>query len=180
MGEIISNSSVFIGCLIICVAKILEITIQSMKTVFLVKGNRFIAAFLAFIECLVWACVVSSILTDLQAHPSWLIAYCLGYALGIYLGGLVENIIAIGTTNVEIMVNDENTIKVEEFLKSNNFGFTIFKGQGSKEAVNMILIVVPRKKVKKLLEKIRLLCDGHVFEVTSEVSKFVGGYGVRK
>ena len=180
MGDLIINSSVFIGCLIICLAKILEITIQSMKTVFLVKGNRIIAGFLAFIECMVWACVVSSIITDLQRNPYWLIAYCLGYALGIYLGGLVENVIAIGTTNVEIMVNEENTGKVESFLKENNYGFTVFKGQGSKEPVNMIIIVVPRKRVKKLLEKIRVICDGHVFEVTSEVSKFVGGYGIKK
>ena len=151
-----------------------------MKTVFLVKGNRVVAACLAFLECLIWGFVVSAIITDLQSNPSWLFAYCFGYACGIYLGGFVESKLAMGTTNVELIVNEEYTKKVQDYLKEKNCGFTAFKGQGAKESVNMLLIVVPRKKVKCLLEKIRDLCDGHVFEVTSEVSKFVGGYGVKK
>ena len=50
-------------CLLICGAKILEISIQSVKTVCMVKGQKMIAAVLGFIECLVWGLVVSSVIT---------------------------------------------------------------------------------------------------------------------
>ena len=49
-------------CLLICGAKILEISIQSVKTVCMVKGQKLIAAFLGFIECMVWGLVVSSVI----------------------------------------------------------------------------------------------------------------------
>jgi uncharacterized protein YebE (UPF0316 family) len=37
-----------------------------------------------------------------------------------------------------------------------------------------------RKESKKILKEIRKLCDNQVFEITSEVNKFTGGYGIKK
>ena len=75
--EIVHQISI---CVIICLAKILEISIQSVKTVCMVKGERKIAAVLAFIECLVWGLVVSSVITSLSENLYWLFSYCFLYS----------------------------------------------------------------------------------------------------
>ena len=56
----------------------------------------------------------------------------------------------------------------------------MFSGQGSKEKMNMIFVVLPRKDTSKTLKEIRKACDGKVFVAVSEVSKYAGGYGMVK
>lgn len=167
-------------CFLICGAKILEISIQSVKTVCMVKGQKAVAAVLGFIECMVWGLVVSSVITSLSDNFMLLFAYCLGYATGLYLGSIIENKIALGTSSVQIMVNNEYIDNVSSYLKEKNYGFTLLEGHGSKSEMFVVIIVLPRKEVKGVMADIRELCYNKVFMVSSEVSKYTGGYGVRK
>ena len=106
--------------------------------------------------------------------------YCVGYATGLFLGSTLESKIALGTSNLPLIANDENTVKIIEYLKENNRGYTIFGGQGSIDKMNMILIVLPRRDSVRVLKEIRKICSNNVFVVASEVSKYAGGYGMLK
>ena len=86
----------------------------------------------------------------------------------------------MGTSNLELIASDESTEKITEYLKKNDRGFTVFEGHGSKDKMNMIFIVLPRKETPKMLKDIRKVCDNKVFVVASEVSKYAGGYGMMK
>lgn len=168
------------SCLIVCLAKILEISISSVKTVFMVKGQKIQAAFLGFLECVIWGLVVSRIIVTLADNPLMLFFYCLGYSSGMYIGSVLESKIALGTSSIQLMVKSDKVEKVTEYLNESNRGFTVLDGKGSKEAMSVIMIVLPRKEVKVVMSDIRKLCDKEVFVVSSEVSKFVGGYGIKK
>lgn len=168
------------SCLIVCFAKILEISVQSVKTVFMVKGQRIQAAFLGFLECVIWGLVIASIIDTLGDNYLMLFFYCLGYSTGMYIGSVLENKIALGTSSIQLMVKSDKVEKVIEYLNNSNRGFTVLNGKGSKEAMSVIMIVLPRKEVKLVMSDIRKLCDKEVFVVSSEVSKFVGGYGIKK
>ena len=180
MEFIIANYPQIVVCFVICFAKIIEVSIQSVRVVFLVKGERIIAAILAFIECLIWGFVIATIISSLDKNLYWLFAYCIGFAVGIFLGSVIESKIALGTVSLSIMVNEECTTKVSNYLCESNKGFTILQGKGSRGNMNMMIIVVARKKVKKVMQDINSLCEGKVFVVSSDVSKFVGGYGIGK
>ena len=168
------------SCLIVCFAKILEISVQSVKTVFMVKGQRIQAAFLGFLECVIWGLVIASIIDTLGDNYLMLFFYCLGYSTGMYIGSVLENKIALGTSSIQLMVKSDKVEKVIEYLNNSNRGFTVLDGKGSKEAMSVVMIVLPRKEVKAVISDIRKLCDKEVFVVSSEVSKFVGGYGIKK
>ena len=86
----------------------------------------------------------------------------------------------MGTSNIQLIASDENTKKITQYLKEQNKGYTTFEGQGSTGKMNMIFIVMPRKEMKRELDKLRKLCDNKVFVVASDVSKFAGGYGISK
>ena len=180
MSEILNNLHPIIVCFIVCIAKIVEISIQSLKTVMMVKGQRLNAALLGFVECLIWGLVISTIIGTLGDNYLLLLFYCCGYATGLFLGSTLESRIALGTSSLELIANDDSTQKIIEYLKENGRGFTVFAGHGSTERMNMILIVLPRKETPKTLKSIRKICDNKVFVVASEVSKYAGGYGMVK
>ena len=167
-------------CLIICAAKIIEITIQSLKTCMMVKGQRMKAAALGFVECAVWGLAISTIISTLGDNLLLLFFYCLGYAAGLFLGSTLEGKIALGTSSLQLIANGKNTQKITAYLKSKNNGYTVFEGQGSIDKMNMVLIVLPRKDMRKTLKEIQAMCDNKVFVVASDVSKHAGGYGMVK
>ena len=180
MSDFLNSLHPVVVCLIVCAAKIVEITIQSLKTCMMVKGQRLKAAGLGFLECAIWGLVISTIIGTLGDNPFLLLFYCVGYATGLFLGSTIESKIALGTSNLELIAGDESTAKITEYLRDNNRGYTVFEGKGSKEKMNMIFIVLPRKETPKTLREIRRVCDGKVFVAVSEVSKYAGGYGMVK
>lgn len=167
-------------CFIVCAAKIIEITIQSLKTCMMVKGQRLKAAGLGLLECTIWGLVISTIIGTLGDNLFLLAFYCVGYATGLFLGSTLEGKIALGTSSLQLIANDENMEKIKDYLEEHDRGYTVFDGHGSTNKMNMILIVLPRKEAISTLKNIRKLCNNHVFVVASEVSKYAGGYGMVK
>ena len=180
MSEILNVLPPVLVCLLVCAAKIVEITIQSLKTCMMVKGQRLKAAGLGFIECTIWGLVISTLISTLGDNLLLLLFYCVGYATGLFLGSTIEGKIALGTSSLELIASDASTKQITSYLKENNRGYTVFAGQGSIDKMNMIFIVLPRKEAPRVLREIRTICDEKIFVVTSEVSKYAGGYGLVK
>lgn len=167
-------------CLLVCGAKILEISISSVKTVFMVKGQKIQAALLAFVECMIWGIVISSIIHTLSDNMLLLLFYGIGYAAGLYIGSVIEGKIALGTSSIQFMIKSNKLSKVRGYLNKSNQGYTVLEGKGKTDKMCIVYVVLPRKEVKSTIKDIRNLCGDDVFIVSSEVSKFVGGYGVKK
>ena len=180
MSEFLSSISPIAVCFIVCAAKIIEISIQSLKTCMMVKGQRIKAAGLGFIECAIWGLAISTIIGTLGDNIFLLLFYCIGYALGLFIGSTIESKIALGTSNLQLIANNESTEKIIGYLKKNNKGYTVFEGHGSVDKMNMILIVLPRREMPRVLRDIRNECENKVFVVASDVSKYAGVYGMVK
>ncbi len=180
MSEFLSSIHPIAVCFIVCAAKVIEISIQSLKTCMMVKGQRLKAAGLGFVECTIWGLVISTIISTLGDNLFLLFFYCVGYATGLFLGSTIENKLALGTSNLEIIANAESTKKITDYLKLHNMGYTVFEGYGSKDKMNMIFIVLARKQAGRVLKELRRECDNKLFVSVSEVSKYAGGYGMVK
>ena len=180
MSEFLASIPPVLVCCIVCAAKIIEITIQSLKTCMMVKGQRFKAALLGFVECTIWGLVISTIIGTLGDNLFLLAFYCIGYATGLFLGSTLESKIALGTSSLQLIANDENTALIIKYLQENSRGYTVFNGYGSTDKMNMIMIVLPRRDAVPLLKKIRNLCNNNVFVVVDDVNKYAGGYGMMK
>ena len=180
MSEFLASIHPAFVCLIVMAAKIIEITIQSLRTCLMVKGRRFEAAGLGMLECVIWGLVISTIIGTLGDNLLLLAFYAVGYGVGLYLGSTLEGKIALGTSSLELIANGENTAKITAYLQENSRGYTVFDGHGSKDKMNMILIVLPRRDAASVQHEIRRLCDNNVFVVVDEVSRYVGGYGMVK
>ena len=180
MSEFLASIHPVTVCFIVCAAKIIEITIQSLKTCMMVKGQRLKAAGLGFIECTIWGLVISTIIGTLGDNLFLLAFYCVGYATGLFLGSTLENKIALGTSSLQLIANDEYTAKIIDYLQQNSRGYTVFEGHGSTDKMNMIMIVLPRRDATPMLKQIRKICQNNVFVVVDDVNKYAGGYGMLK
>ena len=180
MSEFLASIPPVAVCFIVCAAKIIEITIQSLKTCMMVKGQRLKAAGLGLLECAIWGLVISTIIGTLGDNLFLLAFYCVGYATGLFLGSTLEGKIALGTSSLQLIASDENTEIIIEYLKKNSRGYTVFEGYGSKDKMNMIFIVLPRRDIVSITKQIRSICNNNVFVVVDDVNKYSGGYGMIK
>ena len=87
--DMLREISPVLVCLLVMAAKIIEITIQSLKTCMMVKGQRMKAALLGFVECVVWGLVIATLIGSLGDDYLLLAFYCVGYATGLYLGATI-------------------------------------------------------------------------------------------
>ena len=179
MSELLHILPQLVTCLLICVVKIIEMSVQSIRVIMQVKGQRLASTLLAFLECLIWGLVTSAVITTLADNMYWLFAYCVGFAAGIYFGSVFEKKLALGETNLQLMVDEEDGNRIIEYLVNSGRGFTACEGFGYEGKKFIINTVIPRKAEKQIVKDIHSLTP-HVFVVSSGIGSYFGGYGVSK
>ncbi len=137
---------------LICLAKIIEVSIGTLRIIFLARRNKLIVPILGFIEVMIWLVAIGQIMQNLT-NVLYYIAYGAGFALGNLVGILIEEKLAIGNVVIRIIIPDgaNDLIKL---LKDNGFGMTVIKGEGARSPVRLIFTVVKRKNQKKIIELI--------------------------
>ena len=164
-------------CLLICGVKIIEMSVQSIRVIMQVKGQRLQATLLAFLECAIWGLVTSAVITTLAENMNWLFAYCIGFAAGIYFGSILENKLARGEKNLQFIVDENDVNTIIDYLIKNGRGFTAFEGFGYEGKKFKINTIIPRKLEKQTVRDIHGMTP-HVFVVSAGIGDYVGGFGV--
>ncbi|MCX6112272.1 MAG: DUF5698 domain-containing protein [Proteobacteria bacterium] len=131
--------------LLIILARITDVSLDTIRVIFISKGLRFLASVLGFFSVLVWIIVITSVIKHLD-HPVYYIAYALGYGLGNYIGMTIERKIHLGYAIVTI-ITDKESKALLKVLATEGFVFTasdtISKGGPSK----MIFSVIQKKRL---------------------------------
>lgn len=136
--------------LIIFFGRICDVTLGTLRIIFVSKGERTKAPIVGFFEVFIWVVVISQIF----AHANDLIAYlsyAAGYAAGNYVGIMVENKIAFGFQLFRVYTRKDGQ-ELARLLNSNGFGSTCIKGQGAVSEVSIIETVVSRKAVRRVTQ----------------------------
>jgi len=89
------NTTVFVTFWLIVLARITDVTLDTIRTVSIVQGRRIFATTLGFFEAVVYICAVAKVLLNMD-HPVYALAYGLGYASGTFLGITIEQHLAFG------------------------------------------------------------------------------------
>jgi uncharacterized protein YebE (UPF0316 family) len=139
---------VIMPLLIFC-ARICDVSIGTMRIIFVSKGKRNIAPFLGFFEVLIWIIVVSRIMQNLDNYINY-IAYAAGFATGNFIGMLIEERLAVGVQMIRVITPVDGTSLIE-MLNAKGFGATMVEGQGAREKVSVIYTIVPRNELDSAL-----------------------------
>lgn len=139
--------------LIIFFSRVCDVSLGTLRHVFISKGFRKIVPLLGFFEVLIWIVVVAQVMKNLNNVACYL-AWAGGFATGTYVGLLIEERLALGLQVIRIITN-QNFDSLLTALKKENHGITIVDAQGAMGAVKMIFTIVQRKNVRHIIEIIQ-------------------------
>lgn len=170
------NSTLFtwvIMPLLIFCARIMDVSIGTIRIIFVSKGSKVLASFLGFFEVSIWLLAISEVMKHIS-DPACFFAYGLGFGSGNYIGITLEEKMALGLQAVRIVTHD--TIDVLTMaLRDAGYGATVMKANGAKGEVNIILSIVPRKKVREVLDLARGI-DPNVFVSVQDIRSVNSGW----
>lgn len=161
--------------LFILVAKVIEVSISTLRIILMSKGYRTKATLLSFIEILLWVFIASTVLTGISDEPIKGIVYAVGFSVGIYVGGLVEKMLAFGKVLIQVIIPFDKEKQMVELIRSNNYAVTTLIGKGKDSQKAILMIFANRKGQDLLISKIYDL-DPNAMVVTNEVGNIKGGY----
>ena len=139
--------------IVIFFGRICDVTLGTLRIIFVSKGERYKAPIVGFFEVFIWVVIISQIFAHSNSFISY-IAYAGGYAAGNFIGILVENKIAFGYVLFRVYTKKDGH-QLVQLLNKNNFGSTIIKGEGVISEVDIIETVVSRKtqrQVRKVID----------------------------
>jgi len=133
---------------IIFFGRICDVTLGTLRIIFVSKGEKKKAPIVGFFEVFIWVVVISQVFSHANDIVTY-IAYAAGYATGNYVGILVENKIAFGYQLFRVYTK-KNGHELALMLNKNGFGSTYIRGEGAISEVGIIETVVSRKGEKRV------------------------------
>ena len=155
MDFIDTNAFTFIVLPIaIFLARIADVSLGTLRIMFVSKGMRKIAPIIGFFEVFIWILAISRIFTNLDNWAAY-VAYAGGFATGNWLGMLLEERLAIGHEMIRVITKSEAE-ELVHILKEKGFGVTYIKATGAEGDVGVVYVIVKRSMVNEVLEIIKI------------------------
>lgn len=128
-------------------ARVADVSIGTIRIVFISKGLKVLAPLLGFFEILIWLLAMTKVFENLD---NWLyfIAYSAGFAAGNYIGLLIEEKLALGHVNLQIITPNSGN-EMAKKLSEKGFGVTWHNAHGSRGEVTVIYCVSKRSNFEK-------------------------------
>jgi uncharacterized protein YebE (UPF0316 family) len=140
--------------LLIFIARICDVSMETIRVIYISKGIKFLAPIIAFFEIVIWLLAMEMVMNDLSNIANFL-AFAFGFAMGTYVGLVIEEKLSIGKVILRIVTTGESNDEIISFMRSENYGTTMFDATGSRGNVKMILSLVNRAEVARITEKIQ-------------------------
>lgn len=164
----------FLGYALIFFARVIDVSMATTRTLMVVQGRRLQAAFIGFFEVGIYVTALGRVVSSLD-NPFNLLAYCLGFAAGNFVGITIENKIALGNLSAQIILKTSNNEELVNQLRQNGFGVTILEGQGIEGPREVLNVALNRKDLTKLKNLVDSI-DKHAFMTVNNISPIRGGY----
>jgi uncharacterized protein YebE (UPF0316 family) len=138
------------GPIVIFLLRIVDVTLDTMRVLFMVRGRRLPAGILGFLMALVWIIAVGNAMKHLDSV--WhILGYAAGYGTGTMVGITIENAVAFGLVQLRI-VSKHGGVEIAEALRERGYGVTEFSGFGRDSAVEIVQSVVQRAHLDDALD----------------------------
>jgi uncharacterized protein YebE (UPF0316 family) len=188
------DSPVFIWVILpvlICLARISDQSIGTLRLILVSKGYKTLAPFLAFFESLIWLLAVSQILKHLDNWVTF-VAYGMGFAIGNYLGIVLEEKMSLGNVIVRVFPKTDYN-ELLQYMNGQNIGYSLIDAEGRMGGLKIIFSIVTRKSLLKFekaiedytpdafysIEEVKSVKKG-IFQPARSRTQFLGVFGSKK
>ena len=133
----------------IFLARIGDQSIGTVRLIFLAKGQKKIAPILGFFEVIIWLLTVSQVMKHIDNVLAF-VAYGGGFAMGNYIGMVIEEKLSIGNVIIRI-IPTKAAGDLIKFLRESNYGVTTVQAEGSRGGVDIVFTIIKRKNVEHVV-----------------------------
>ena len=165
--------ALFFLCLKIFCARILDVSLGTLRTIITVKGKNFYAALIGFIEICIWFTIVREALNTNEQSWFIMLAYAGGYATGTYIGGVISSKIVRGTLSVQIITDNYDLISI---IRDSGYAVSVMDIHGQDEKGKYMLYIEVNNKSYNDLRKIIQKNDNKAFVVVNETKYVQNGF----
>lgn len=138
---------------LICLARIVDVAIGTLRIIFVSKGMRFLAPVLGFFEVIIWLLAIGQIMQNLTNMVNY-VAYGCGFALGNFVGMYLESKLSLGFVLLRVITRRSAT-ELIAYLRGCSHRFTIVAADSDEGAVDIIYMPLRRKDVRDIITNIK-------------------------
>ncbi len=164
----------FILCIKIFCARIMDVSLGTVRTVLTVKGKKGYASLIGFVEVLIWFIIVQEAMNTELTSIFIAISYAGGYATGTYIGGFISQKFIPGNFGVQIITSVEKSSMIEH-LRKEGYAVSVINVKGQEEDKLMLFIEIDKKRFDHLQSIVKEL-DEKAFLVVNETKMVQNGY----
>ena len=135
--------------IIIFLARVFDVSLGTLRIIFLSRGKQKLAPILGFFEVLIWITIIGQLVQHIHSVPAYF-GYAAGFAAGNYIGLWLEEKLALGTFIIRAIIAQENNL-LEHDIRNAGFGVTRVNGEGATGAVKIIYTIVRRVDVGRIM-----------------------------
>jgi uncharacterized protein YebE (UPF0316 family) len=164
--------------LLIFSARICDVTLGTIRVIFISKGFKYIAPVIGFFEVIIWLLAIGQVMTNVTNAATY-IAYGAGFATGTLVGMIIEEKISLGTVIVRVITRKEAT-DLLEYLRTQNYGVTAINAEGSTGPVKVLFMVIKRQDLKNVVDIIKKYQPGAFYSIEDVKSVAEGVFPEKK
>jgi uncharacterized protein YebE (UPF0316 family) len=143
---------VFLPLLVFC-ARILDVSIGTLRIIFVARSLKGWAALLGFFESLIWVLAISQVMQNLTNVLTY-VAFALGFSAGNYVGVLIEERIALGSLIIRIITRKDAAELIGHLWQA-GYGVTSLSARGETGPVQLIFTVCRRRNLQEVITLIK-------------------------
>jgi uncharacterized protein YebE (UPF0316 family) len=157
--------------------RITDVSLGTIRTLMTVKGKKYIAGGIGFVEVTIWVLAISSVFQHLD-NTFNIIGYSTGFALGTIIGITIEKKIGSGNLHMQI-ISMHYADKIADTLRRNKIGVTMLPGEGTRGGVALIVAMITRKRESEVIKMVESI-DPEAFIAVQAVDTYRGFITNRK
>ncbi len=158
-------------------AKVIEVSLMTLRVVLITKGERRIGAVIGFFEVSLWIVIASTVISGVADDPIKAIVYALGFSCGNYMGSILESKIGLGVSEIKAIVKKIHGQDLAKHMRELGYAVTVVEGEGMNFDRNILFMFVKRKNVKACVQALTYSQSNAVITV-SELKPMYGGFGL--
>lgn len=144
---------ILIGCTVIVIARIGDVSLGTMRTVAVVSGHRGLAWLFGLLEVTIWVFAVSAVIAHIRTEPAYGVAFALGAATGNFVGVTLQRWLPFGSQVIRVFTRVGEALDDE--LRRRGFGVTRFHGVGRDGEVSMLFVRTGRARTPLVVRAAR-------------------------
>lgn len=156
MELIFLNSELFsliILPILIFLARIVDVSMGTIRVIFISKGFRKYATIIGFFEVLIWLAAINQIMNNLT-NIYYYLAYAAGFASGTYIGMAIEEKISVGKVLIRV-ITKKHSKELLKILKKSRYTTTSMGAESQDGKVRLIMTVVDRHDSQKVIDIVK-------------------------